>query len=207
MNKVCSKCGIEKDESEFSKRKGVTPYYAECKECKRLRGKVWHSKNKEYKNAKERVRYKTPEAKERRLITRAQWRAANKDRIRVRTASYMRTRRVSDPLFHLSQTVRSSFIKSIKRNGYTKQSKIAHILGCTFEEFMRYLGNKPCDNAHLDHLCPVSQAMNEEEFYKLHSYVNFQWLSPEDNFKKSDSQTEEGLFMCRFLLGREWVDV
>jgi hypothetical protein len=67
------------------------------------------------------------------------------------------------------------------------------------------LGNPPCEHPHLDHICPVAQAKTEEEVIKLQNYINFQWLTPEENTSKGDKPTEEGIFLCRFLLGREWI--
>ena len=40
----------------------------------------------------------------------------------------------------------------------------------------------------IDHRIPVSQATTtEEEMLKLNHYLNLQWLTREDNLKKSDS--------------------
>jgi hypothetical protein len=205
MAKVCSKCGIEKDESEFQKRKGVTPYYAECIQCKHLRGKAWYNLNKEKKSATNKAREARPEVKIRRDATRRAWRAANQVKHKTYNAAYTRARKLADPLFKLARTTRSSMIKSMNRHGFRKNGNTAQLLGCYFEDFMKHLGPKPCDNPELDHICPVSQAKTEDEFNKLQSYINFQWLSKEDNLKKSDKQTNEGLFMCRFLLGRDWI--
>jgi hypothetical protein len=122
-----------------------------------------------------------------------------------RQARYIKERKLKDPNYALSRASRNLLYKAILRKGFKKKSHTADLLGCTFEAFMSHLGPKPCDNPELDHICPVAQAKTEEEVNKLQSYINFQWLTKEENLKKSDSQTDEGLFLCRFLLGRDWI--
>jgi hypothetical protein len=95
---------------------------------------------------------------------------------------------------------------SLKAKGFKKSSKTATILGCSYEQFMAHLGPKPCENPALDHMCPISQAKTEEEAVKLNHYSNFQWLTPEDNLKKSDNKTVKGVILCNSLLGRDWIE-
>ena len=94
----------------------------------------------------------------------------------------------------------------MKRQGFSKKSKTASLLGCSFEELQIHLGLKQECNYELDHICPCAQAQNEEELIKLQHYSNFRWLSAEENGAngKWNKWTPEGEELCRKLLGREW---
>jgi hypothetical protein len=48
------------------------------------------------------------------------------------------------------------------------------------------------------------QGKSAEEISKLFHYSNLRWTTPEENLRKSGNQTEEGLILCKKLLGREW---
>ena len=59
MRKICTKCGVEKDENEFHK-KTKNRRHSICKECKRNYDKIWYHendnrRNKLNRNAKERI--------------------------------------------------------------------------------------------------------------------------------------------------------
>ena len=158
-----------------------------------------------YNNNFNKVRAKAKEYRDNNREKIQAYKVKNKERARTQANERCKRRKVVDPLFQLCCITRSTIHKAIARKGYKKCSRTAELLGCTYEDFMRYLGPKPCDNAELDHICPVAQAQTEEEVIKLQSYINFQWLPKEENLKKLDKQTDEGLFLCRFLLGRDWV--
>jgi hypothetical protein len=91
---------------------------------------------------------------------------------------------------------------SLKKNSFTKKSKTADILGCSFEEFKQYIeslwtiptnldenGNvwmnwsnrglyngTPNYGWDIDHIIPQSKAMDEDELIKLNYYKNLQPL-------------------------------
>jgi hypothetical protein len=211
MSKVCAKCGIEKDEGEFTKG-------SNCKACLAAWQREYRKTHGELVRASLRKSYQ--KYKEERLQGKREYYQANRDDIcrkvceRAKTSRekintyarrYHKERRVKDRLFYLSCLSRTLIRGALKRKGFTKKSKTADLLGCSFEDFMTHLGNPPCDTPHLDHICPVAQAKTEEEVVRLQNYINFQWLTPEENLRKHDSPTEEGVFLCRFLLGREWI--
>lgn len=230
MAKVCSKCGIEKDESEFYKKSQMKDgLFSYCTTCHNMQTASYYRINKDkvcnrqaayYKdNAENKKTYRKARAEKSKVYQRSYYLnnkerldsnnkgyyKVNKDKIMQQKMAHDKQRMLVDSMFKLVKQTRSLLRCSLSRKGYSKKSKTADLLGCAFESFMEHLGPIPCDNPHLDHICPISQAKTEEEVNKLQSYVNFQWLTPEDNIRKSDNQTEEGLFMCRFLLGREWI--
>ena len=107
---------------------------------------------------------------------------------------YQKNKKQTNPLFKLRCNISNLIYISIKKQGYTKQSKTYKILGCTYEEFKIHLENQFTDGMtwenqgewHLDHIYPVSLAKDEEELIKLNHYTNFQPLWAEDNLKKSN---------------------
>jgi hypothetical protein len=213
--KVCTKCGQEKDESEFAtdrqKKDGLT---SRCKSCIRAVNSSWKSRNPEKhkqinrewkaKNA-DRVKESSAEwyenNKERKQETYREWAKANKDKINERK----KERRDTDPVYALQHVLRARVNGAFRLGGYRKTAPLAHLLGCSFEALLAHLGPRP-EGAHLDHLVPCAQAHDEEELRKLQHYTNLRWLSAEDNLKKSDKKTHEGEELCRKLLGREWID-
>ena len=79
--KKCSKCGIEKDKSEFYKNKlrpsGIS---SECKICHRTQKKEYYALNKEEKLSKSKEYYEIN--KEEILIKRKEYQEKNKDLIK-----------------------------------------------------------------------------------------------------------------------------
>jgi hypothetical protein len=215
MEKVCSACQTLKQTSEFHKsshRKDGFGVY--CKECKKLdylknREKVLEQKKDYHKRNKDSILEKKHQYhishRDARSLYNRKYRDGNRDKINKRKRVYERHRNCVDTLYKLTRQLRGLLSKSFAGSGFTKKSKTAVLLGCSFEGFMKHLGHKPCDRPHLDHICPVAQAKTEEEVIKLQNYINFQWLTPEENTKKGNKPTEEGIFLCRFLLGREWI--
>jgi hypothetical protein len=103
----------------------------------------------------------------------------------------------------LSIKVRNRINCAIKRG--SKKSSSEDMLGCSIKELMVYLKRCPNTNEHIDHICPCSQAQNEEELIRLQHYMNLRILDKTTNLSKSDSWTPEGEEMCVKLLGRKWI--
>jgi hypothetical protein len=105
----------------------------------------------------------------------------------------------------MAQNLRWIIRGTLKHGGYTKRSKTTQILGADFETVQKHLGTTPEYEHHIDHICPIAQAQNEEEVLKLCHYTNLRYLPAEENLQKSDKKTPEGEEMCRKLLNREWI--
>ena len=213
----CNTCGLSKPLIEFSGQvvNAVFRYTHCCKACKAakekerrklLAGTEQYKADTKIRCDAYRNRVKsTPEFKERTSKSKRKYREKHKDKILAYKLKYNRERLLKNQLCYLGNRARNSIRCAINRKGFTKKSKTAVLLGCSPEVFMQHLGQKPCEHPHLDHICPVAQAKTEEEVIKLQNYINFQWLTPEENTSKGDKPTEEGIFLCRFLLGREWI--
>jgi hypothetical protein len=106
------------------------------------------------------------------------------------------------------------------RKKYTKTRKSDALLGCSISEAIAHIEkqflpgmswkNKSSPNMSgwdIDHICPCSQAQNEEELIKLQHYTNLRPMWAMDNRVKCSSKTPEAEAMCLELLGRKWIDI
>ena len=107
-------------------------------------------------------------------------------------------RKVNEPLFKLSLNIKALVYAAFKNRGFTKNTKTAEILGCSFEEFQSHIqkqfkGGMSWSNHgdwHIDHIIPVASAIDEEELYKLNHFSNLQPLWRDENLKKGDNFNE-----------------
>lgn len=188
--KVCSKCKEEKDLGEFTKcsrRKDGRNY--SCKKCKNTMGAKYYIKNKEkikeyFTKNKERIKnYKKQHYKK------------NKKHIIEKCVEYTKNRRKKDSLYKLKHDLGNLILGVLKTKGYAKKSKTYLLLEADFETVKNhleytwfqnygteYIGQK----VHIDHITPCASAKTEEELSKLQHYTNLQYLTPEDNLRKSD---------------------
>ena len=111
-----------------------------------------------------------------------------------RVSANRRKRKVKDALYNITNVIRDNVRYAIRKKGYTKNTKTAKILGCTYEKFKKHIESQFTDGMswknqgdwHLDHRLPVSAARNKDEIIKLNHYTNFQPLWAKDNLAKSD---------------------
>lgn len=117
-------------------------------------------------------------------------------------------------LFKATNAIRALLCASIKFKGFKKIAKTTTLLGCSIDCFKLHLeskfrGNMTWENHgsvwSFDHICPCSQALNEEELLKLQHYTNLQPLLKIENIQKSDSVTIESERLCKILLRRDWI--
>ncbi len=235
--KICTKCQIEKDISEFYKNKrALDGYNYSCKEC----DKLFYNKNKDIIKIKAKVyrelniekakvyrkKYNSL-SKEKKRLSNIKYRENNKDYIREYDRNYRtenkekiklykknynilnkkksndisRSRYRTDILYRLKILIRSSIKRLLKK----KELGSVDILGCSYDDFKRYLESKfetwmTWDNHGLyngklnygwdiDHIVPLSSAKTEEELIKLNHYSNLRPLCSKINryLKKDDS--------------------
>lgn len=105
-------------------------------------------------------------------------------------------RSLTDDLYRMSNTIRTSISRSFKNN-YSKKSRTHEILGCSYEELKIYLeskfeswmtwDNKGLYNGELnygwdiDHIIPLSSANSEDDLYRLNHFTNLQPLCSKVN--------------------------
>jgi hypothetical protein len=162
--KVCKKCQIEKEETDFYKGD------AKCKSCKidyqkkhtelnkekiREYKKNYASKNSEkikseskqyYENNKDLIKervsnnyHKDPEKK---LEYQRKYAKDNKEKISEYKRIYQRKRRTEDTIFKLKHSISRMIRNSLKNNGFIKYKRSNEILGCSIEELRIILESK-----------------------------------------------------------------
>lgn len=203
--KTCKKCGDEKElntNNFYARKDSRDGFRNSCKECDNSRIKNYQTKNydkiksysKTYReeNSDKIKTYHTNLIKNNPQYYKAMnksWYLRNKDK----KILYVKERRKTDILYRLKLDMRSSIGNVLRKKGYTKKSKTNEILGCSYEEFMRYIESKfePWMNWEnyglyksgkynygwdIDHIIPLSSAKAEEEMIKLNHYSNLQPL-------------------------------
>lgn len=165
-------------------------YKLDC-EYHRERARAWYNENKERAQRRSREHYHANKSSRRNYSKRYHFRMYHGE-------------------FGLLKQLRMKLSKligvSLRNANYTKRSRTHQLLGASYQEVMDWLGPKPCPDAHIDHICPCSQAQNQDELERLQHYWNLRWLSPAENLSKCAGWTQEGAEMCEILLGRKWQD-
>jgi len=207
--KKCTKCNIEKDLISFSIcKKGKYGRDSRCRECI----SIINTNNKSYmieyvtnnkikiKEYKKNYYYENKENIKNYMDT---YRQDNKNDIAEYHRKYynnnkmiicekLKIRRENEPLYKLSNNMRTMIYNIFNERGYTKLSRTEEILGCSFEELKEYLESKfePWMNWDarglyngdfdygwdIDHIIPLSSAFTEDEVIKLNHYTNLQPL-------------------------------
>jgi hypothetical protein len=218
MVKKCTTCSIEKELNEFHKKSSSKDgYRSNCKSCSkeynRNRKEKQSQYNKEYriknretlKNNKkiyyqENIDYfkdKNRESREKmdpkrksEYSKKYESKYSTKEKRRKRAKERLDT----EPLFNLKTYIRKRILYSLKNDGYSKKEKTEEILGCSIEEFKKYIESKFQSDMnwgnqgkwHLDHIKPTSLAKDEAEMLELNHYSNFQPLWAHDNLSKGN---------------------
>ncbi len=122
--------------------------------------------------------------------------AYNKEEIKAKKRSYVRKKKLSDPLFKLKENLRTRLVKAVNRN--QKAGSAVTDLGCSIQEFKTYLESKfqpgmswdnwPRDGWHIDHIVPLCKfdLTNTIELRKACHYTNLQPLWASQNLAKRD---------------------
>lgn len=190
--KICSKCNVEKNLTEFKR-------YSVCVECTKINNKIYND------NRKKKMQDYYLENKDIIMNRSKNNYIKNKDNILIKTKIYasknkekrneqLRKRLKEDKLFKLTCNIRTLISMSIKNNGYKKKSKTYEILGISFFDFKIYIERQFKEGMswenygewHLDHKIPISWCENEENIYELNNYTNFQPLWAAENYSKGN---------------------
>lgn len=87
-------------------------------------------------------------------------------------------------MFRLTINTRRAITRYL-RDGKSKSTR--EIIGIDYKEFQDYLKVECSEGMHLDHIIPLSWAINEDEIYTLNHYSNFQIITAEENLAKKDT--------------------
>ena len=112
----------------------------------------------------------------------------NKYKIIAYQKEYKSNRKKYDPTYKLYFNVSSLIRNSFKYVNHRKNSKTADILGCPIKDFKIYLEKQFINDMSwtnhgtywdIDHIIPISTALNEADIIRLNHYTN---LQPLDSF-------------------------
>lgn len=197
--KICSKCGLKKDVSEFYKLRGSTR--PECKNCTYKSNRKYRENNRDFIRSLKRKYHNSDIGKETNRKYTKKYREnipkEVKDKLRLSHKIWCHNQYNSNSRYKLIVSIRNLIGKSF-RNQIKSKSTI-DILGCSIDEFRIYIENQFTDGMnwgnqgewHLDHITPISWATNEDEILKLNHYTNFKPMWGTDNIKKGNRFSEK----------------
>ena len=98
-----------------------------------------------------------------------------------------------DPVFALKHRLRSLIRGSVRRGGYSKNSRTHEILGCDWQTFAKHIERQflpgmswdRLGEIHFDHIVASSSARTESELLALNHFTNLRPLWAKENLSKS----------------------
>lgn len=190
-SKKCKFAGQEQPISNFGKNKSATDgLHNLCKNCIKEYDKKHYEANREMaiKRSKE-YRISNPNYQK-------EYYKKNPNYLN----NYRREKRKLDPLFKLSEILRTRLNIALKTKSWKKNTHFAEYIGCSLQELKIYLEKQFTEGMtwqnhgrwhpkikrwQIDHKIPLDSAKTEEELYKLCHYTNLQPLWADDNLSKS----------------------
>jgi len=124
-----------------------------------------------------------------------EWKEITKQKYRETRNKRFKMRWGNDELFSIRVRIRNLVRNTFRKSGHTKPEKRTEgILGCSYEELKNHLESQfvegmSWDNRgdwHIDHIIPLSSAVDKEGLLKLSHYTNLQPLWEKDNLEKSN---------------------
>ena len=198
-SKICNKCGIEKQITEFGKSKeSKDGYKYSCKECRNLseRNRLADPSKREHTNKLARIN--RTEKKEIYKAISDRYVSTHKQQRREYNTKYWNNRRKTDPVFRIKQNISRSiryYIKTGSKHGQSVLDKLGYSLQQLKEHLEKQFDqNMNWENYgtywHIDHIVPHSSfsytSMDDEEFKKCWSLDNLRPLEAIENIKKSN---------------------
>lgn len=154
-------------------------------------GQVWRAENLEHVRKKNLDHYYKNSERYR------EYRKANAQSIGDRVRGWKKDKLRTDPLFKLACNLRKNACRALKTKGFTKSCKTRDILGCSFEDFKKWIESKfetwmtwenyglyngsPNYGWDLDHVIPLSVGETKAEMEALNYYTNYQPLCSHQN--------------------------
>jgi len=189
--KICCRCKIEKDESEFSKKTvNHDGLKSDCKACHR----DYYIKHKDLELKRKKKYFQDNKDKKREY--QRQYREKNKDKKNLYQTQYETNRYKNDINYKLGKILRSRIRQAIKNNW--KSGSAVKDLGCSINFLKSYiqslfLPSMTWDNWsptgwHIDHILPLDSfdLSDPIQLKQACHYTNLQPLWAEDNLFKSN---------------------
>ena len=182
MGKVCTKCKVEKDLTEFGKNKirkdGLTRY---CKICKRLADKKYNESEAGQKRIN---KYKqSDKGKENR------YEYNRRDEVKERNNKRVTEDRKNNPEVYLWRRLLKY---ACERMNTTKSASTIEMLKYSADELFEHLyslGYK--ENDHIDHKIPLSWFHADTPQHIVNHLSNLQPLDPQTNISKGNSYADK----------------
>lgn len=109
-----------------------------------------------------------------------------------------RKRKLRDPIFKLTDNLRSRLNSALKTKNWKKNTHFSAYIGCTLLELQIYIQNQfqpgmtwtnhTRNGWHVDHIVPLASASAPRELYRLCHYTNLQPLWALDNLQKGKKE-------------------
>lgn len=117
---------------------------------------------------------------------------------RAKRREYKKRKMLENPVYRLIKNLSRSLSQTLKTKGSKKESQLSKVLGCSTEEFKKYIESKfepgmswenygkGADKWNVDHHYPQSKAATAEEVLKLNHYTNLQPMWEPENMAKGN---------------------
>lgn len=190
--KLCKKCDIFKDLTEFHKNKNeIDGRSFSCKDCRKQDSRKRYSEKRE-----QLIQYQKEYRKQNSSIIALKkkvYQARRKDEVNSYYRKYHELKKI-DPMYLLPKKIRGRINKAL-RNGYKVGSAVED-LGCSIEFLISYLESKFQNGMtwenygvhgwHIDHIIPLSSfdLTDLNQFKQAVHYTNLQPLWAKDNMTK-----------------------
>ena len=190
-NAKCKKCKIEyqKEFASLNKdniKKYKHQYHVNNLDSIKNKKKEYYKENREHTKTKSAKHYSLN--KDAKLKYQKEYAENNRENRNL----YTRNRCKTDNLFRMKCSIHGMISRVFRDKNYTKKSRSHVIIGCPYEFLLSYLESKfeswmTWENKGLysgelnygwdiDHIIPLSSAINESELLKLNHYTNLQPL-------------------------------
>jgi hypothetical protein len=198
----------ERLEKQKKSKQAKRKHYANNRESELERARQWRADNPEvaaasFKASREKFRGE-------RIQQTRDWRDRNVEHVKAYAKKYQvenahigrancARRYAEDELFQLRCRLRSRTFIAFRQKGFSKDSKTADMLGCSWDElkehiekqFARGMCWERFDEIEVDHVIPVASAKTKEELVKLFRFENLQPLWWWENRDKRDKMPED----------------
>jgi hypothetical protein len=186
--KVCSKCGEEKNLTDFWEQKsakdGRKSWCASC--CRQhQKSKPRTQKHIDYckqyrKNNKDKIALYKEKNKERIALVSLQYRKNNKEKLRIKNRIYKNKRKQESVIHRLAHSIQTRIGQTFKAKKFRKSSSTKEILGCDIEFFKlhiekQFYGSMSWENRSewaIDHIIPISCAITIDDVIRLNHFTN-----------------------------------
>jgi hypothetical protein len=193
LKKICSKCGIEKELSDFYKNNDHKDgHYSQCKDCICKHQKKYYIINKESIIEKSKIYVKKNFIKTKEY--QKEYQKSHRDKININQRYKRKEKYKNNSIYKISRCVSHRVNSFLKSKNMRKTNKTFEIVGCTPIELKihiekQFIEGMTWDNYgfygwHIDHKIPLDSGRTEDEIYKLCHYTNLQPMWWKDNLEK-----------------------